>query len=277
MKYLYLFLFAILSLTLHADPQPLALKKHGTPLTQLTREELTLKIPLETVEVADEHEGGAITKYRGFPFLKILETLYGKDLNNADELLFTCADGYQPSVPLAKFREHKAILTVEKSDGSPFRFTDPHKKEEISYGPYYLVWENLKDAGLKGRSQADWPYQVVAIDIIRFSERFPGIAPPAKSSPQTVRGFLAFRAHCLQCHKINGEGGDKVFDLNYPVSVTEYWREDWLKRWIDNPAQIRPSTAMPALASDTPDRARTIQNLVAYLKTMAKNKRVPKK
>ncbi len=69
---------------------------------------------------------------------------------------------------------------------------------------------------------------MTTIDLISFSERFPNMSPPKNSSEKAKKGFLAFHKYCLSCHTINGEGGEKSIELNYPVSVTEYIKASWL-------------------------------------------------
>ena len=87
------------------------------------------------------------------------------------------------------------------------------------------------------------------------------------------RGFLAFRDKCMMCHSINGEGGKKGVELNYPVNVTEYFDGRWLKQWIADPRSVRYSTTMPGL--DVEGRDRMIDDIVRYLKTMARHKKAP--
>ena len=77
----------------------------------------------------------------------------------------------------------------------------------------------------------------------------------------------------MTCHTVNGEGGGKSVELNYPISVTEYIKEPWLVKWIDNPKSIRYNTTMPALNPDAKDRDAIIKNIIAYLKAM-KNKKL---
>ncbi len=145
--------------------------------------------------------------------------------------------------------------------------------ELVGLGPFYLVWDNIAHPELKTEGESDWPYQVTTVDLISFSDRFPNMAPPNGSSDEVKSGFLSLRKHCMPCHTINGEGGGKAVELNYPVSVTEYLKEPWLIRWIDNPTSIRYNTTMPALNPNAKDRETIIRNIIAYLKAMKNNKR----
>ena len=97
-------------------------------------------------------------------------------------------------------------------------------------------------------------------------------APPKNSSAAVKRGFGEFREHCFACHKVNGDGGDKSFDLNRPVSVTKYWKDDWLKKWILNAPDIRPGTTMPALVVQGNEGDKIADDIIAYLKAIASPK-----
>jgi len=78
----------------------------------------------------------------------------------------------------------------------------------------------------------------------------------------------------MACHTINGQGGGKAPELNYPVSVTEYFKPEYLKQWIDSPASLRYNTTMPALAAEIPEREKVIAEIIAYLTAMKDVKRM---
>ena len=109
----------------------------------------------------------------------------------------------------------------------------------------------------------------------QFKTAFPHTSPPPGSLVKVQRGLAHFRKHCAACHTINGEGGGKAPELNYPASVAEYIRPGYLKRWIENPQSIRYNTAMPGLAKGIPNREKVTEELIAYLKAMSTAKRTP--
>lgn len=137
------------------------------------------------------------------------------------------------------------------------------------------MWDNIKNPELQSEGSAYWPYQVTTIDLISFTDRFPNMFPPKNSPMKVKKGFLGFRQYCLACHTINGEGGGKSVELNYPVSVTEYIKESWLIRWIDSPTSIRFNTTMPRLNPKANNRETIIKDIIAYLNEMKNNKRKP--
>ena len=70
-----------------------------------------------------------------------------------------------------------------------------------------------------------------------------------------------------------GEGGSIGPELNAAVNPLEYRDPDWLRTWIEEPSRIRPGTRMPPINPALPDRARTIDQILAYLGAMAAARR----
>ncbi|HSE83244.1 MAG TPA: c-type cytochrome [Thermodesulfobacteriota bacterium] len=268
-------LIIFFSLSYAVWPQSLIFKNHGRLIKAVSLEELERLVGAETVTVFEPHELEN-RKYKGLPVNDVLTAVYGESWKGAEEILFTCSDGYQPSIPSVKFKAYDSYLAYASSDNDEFTLVNELQgNEPVQLGPFYLVWNNIKYTELKAEGGSDWPYQVTTIDLINFSDRFPNMAPPEKSSEEVKRGFLSFRKYCMTCHTVNGEGGGKSVELNYPVSVTEYIMEPWLVKWIDNPAGIRYNTTMPALNPDAKDRDRIIKNIIAYLKAMRGKKLEP--
>jgi cytochrome c1 len=89
------------------------------------------------------------------------------------------------------------------------------------------------------------------------------------SSPRARRGFDVFRAKCIVCHSVNGAGGTLGPELNLPHSVTNYWKESYLKRFIREPSSVRARSRMPPV----PDlSASDVDDVVIYLKSIAGRK-----
>jgi mono/diheme cytochrome c family protein len=124
------------------------------------------------------------------------------------------------------------------------------------------------------RAANAWAYQIVGVDLVTFADRFPRLSPPKDASNKAKRGFLAFRENCMSYHTINGEGGNKAPELNYPTSVTEYLSDAWMRKWLMDPRSIRYNTTMPAFASHS-NSDTLVDDVLAYLKTMARHKQKP--
>ena len=253
------------------DPPTIQFKEAGKLVKKLTLEELGKLVSAEKIKVNELHEKSQM-EYQAFRFKSVLDAIYGKRWSKTEEILFTCSDGYQPSVPQAKIEAYPSFLAFGRPDHD---FTLTYEKKLIPLGPFYLIWDNIHTEELKWEDMGDWPYQVTTVDLIRFQDHFPNLAPPEKSSAAAKRGFLTYRKNCLTCHTINGEGGNKAPELNYPINILEYYSEKWLKKWISDPTSIRYRTGMPAFNPEAQNRAQKIEDLVAYLRAMGKNKKKP--
>jgi mono/diheme cytochrome c family protein len=169
---------------------------------------------------------------------------------------------------------HQAWLAFERSDQEDFSIQkiESGSVRRIDLAPFYLVWENIDDETLRLEGDYGWPYQLVAIDLIRANERFQKMVPQAGSPPDVMAGFTAFRVHCSRCHAIDGEGGTVGPDLNVPVNPVEVREVEWLRRWIDDPSAILPTARMPRLNPSLPARRRIIDQLIRYLQVMARDR-----
>lgn len=252
-------------------------KNHGQIVKALSVSALGNLTPAVPLKIFEAHEKKQRT-YQAYPARPLFDKIFGKEWRKAEEIVFTSTDGYQPSIPVAKFLVYDAYFAFAYVDGSPFTLTNTLQNNEVvQLGPLYLVWDNLRSTVLLADGASAMPYQVQAVELTTFASRFPHLLPPATASAEAQRGFLNFRKHCLSCHTINGEGGGKAPELNYPASVVEYIKPEYLPRWIENPASIRHNTVMPALTEGLPDRAQVTAEIIAYLKAMSTAKRMPKK
>jgi len=266
-----LLLTLLIPLALRAEP--LTFKNQGKEVLKLSVEEIQKKAKPVTRPIFELHDDTE-KKYQGVSFPELLTSVYGETWKKAEEVLFTCRDGYQPTVPLAEFLKYPSYLTYGIEGGKFVVDNKAQNEKNIDLGPFYLVWDTVTRPELRKQGMGYWPYQVIAVDLVRFKDRFPNLAPPDGSSAQVVKGFLAFRSNCMACHSVNGDGAPKSVELNYPVSVTEYFKEGWLEKWILNPQSIRHNSTMPALGGDEPKKM--VKDIVAYLKAMSRNKIAPR-
>ncbi len=256
----------------YVQAQEMTFKNHGKVLKTLNLIQMEKLSPSQIVTVDDPNEKTKI-KFRAIALNALLNEIYGRSWAKDEEMLFTCLDGYQPSLPVAQFisseGEGEAFLAFERIGSKNLIIenkTEGGKK--IAAGPFYLVWNKSVDG-------SSWPYQLTTFDLTTFIEHSPKLAPPENSSAKAKRGFLAFRKNCALCHAMNGDGAHIGPELNYPVNVTEYYKISFLKKWIDNPASIRLRSHMPALHSDIANRTETIDEIVAYLQSMVHRKIKP--
>src|SRR4051812_12976231 len=120
-----LFPFAIFFVSLSARaatvPEPFALsfRDHGKAIKAMTSAEIAKATPPVDVTTFEFLENGE-RSYKAVAFSDLLTKVYGEAWKNAEEVLFTCADGYQPSVPVAKVREFPAYLAFARNDQAEF-------------------------------------------------------------------------------------------------------------------------------------------------------------
>lgn len=251
-------------------------KKEGKAVKELPVEELRRLAPEVSLKVFEAHERQNRV-YRVLPARTVFDKVFGKDWEQAQEVVFTSIDGYQPSVPVEKFLAHKAYFAFADADGKPFTLTNRLQNNEVvPLGPLYLVWDNIGSKVLLEAGASDMPYQIKTIEL-KLEAPFPNMIPPSGSSEQVQRGFEHFRKHCAACHTINGDGGGKAPELNYPASVVEYIKPEYLKRWIMQPQSIRYNSTMPALGEEISNREKVADEIIAYLKAMSAVKRVPER
>lgn len=253
-----------------AGAVPLEFARHGEPTARLTREALDAAAKARPLRVFEPYEGREL-EFRVWPLAALLDAVYGAGWREEDEILFTCRDGYQPSVPVARFLAHDAYLAFARPGASDFGIDklESGRRQRIPLAPYYVVWDNLGDETLRREHDYGWPYQVVGLELIDAAERFPAMAPPADASAAVREGFGSFRIHCSRCHALNGAGGTIGPELNARPDPVGGRDPGWLRRWIDDPAAFNATARMPALNPALPDRAETIDRIVAYLQAMA--------
>lgn len=259
-----------------AAPEPavnrtqLEFKRHGEVTATLDRKHLLARVKAESVRVREPYEDRTV-EFSALPLAAVLDSIYSPSWRQEQELLFTCRDGYQPTVPVKRVLDHEAWLAFARPGSDSFSILKRESGEmrNVDLGPYYVVWSNLDDSKILQEGDYGWPYQVVAIDLIDRHERFRKMTPPNDASAEVIAGFDAFRIHCSKCHPVNGEGGAIGPELNPAPGSGEYYDAGWLKTWIEEPTKIRPNTRMPALNPNLPRRARVADEIVAYLEAMA--------
>lgn len=253
----------------------LDLKNRGKKIGEISLSQIKAESISKKITVYEPHEKKKVS-YEAISVKELFNKIYGKQWERAEEVLFTCSDGYQPSIPVSEFKKYDAYFAFRRENMKKFTLNNKLQEEkEIKLGPFYLIWDNIKHSQLKEKGASSWPYQVISIDLIRFKDKFPKMAPHKNRSHDVTEGFLLYRTHCMSCHSVNGEGGDKAAELNYPVNITEYFDEKWLKKWIDNPNKVRLRSQMPPFQYTGKNRKKAIDQIVTYLKAMKKNKIKP--
>lgn len=271
---LCLLLFGVV-LTAHASaaPPPLQFKRARVAVRHMTLAQL-IALSAPVVVKVRHPDDGPLRTFRAIPLQAVIDAVYPGDVTKNEDILFSALDGYESVIPYAWIRQHKGYIAYESADGQPF--TSPSHSGTVDLGPYFIIWDNLGDKVVARSGAHYWPYQVAAVDVARFDQRFPAVLPPPHASPQVMRGFTSFRTYCLSCHTVNGQGGMTGPELNYPRNVTEYWNHDLLAAWIRNPKQIRDRATMPPMPPVVAHPERVIAEIIAYLQAMSHRKIAPR-
>ncbi|ODT80148.1 MAG: cytochrome C [Nitrosomonadales bacterium SCN 54-20] len=257
-----------------ANLEKVEFKKEGKAVRIISVNDLRALALERSLEVFEPHERRNRV-YRALPARAVFDEVFGKDWEKAREIVFTAIDGFQPSVPVKRFLHHDGYFAFANENNGSFTLTNKLQNDEaVTLGPLYLVWDNTNSKELLETWVSDMPYQIKTIDL-KMKEGFPNMLPPPGSSGDVQRGFNHFRMQCAACHTINGEGGGKAPELNYPESIVEYIKPEYLKRWILAPQTIRYNTHMPALAEEISNREQVTAEIITYLKAMSKVKRAP--
>jgi len=263
---LFLLIFILAGLNVYA--QKLIFKKRGKEIKVLSLEEIKKKVPPVTIKVIEPHIN-AERSYQAFPINQLLSLpeIYDKSWKFTEEMVLTCLDGYAPSIPVEEFINYTAYLAFAPVPGEKFSIENIGQNEKnVSLGPFYLVWDNIKHMEIKDEGASFWPYQVESIDLVSFSDKFPKLAPKKEASTEVKKGFLAFRRYCLSCHTIHQEGGGKAPDL---TQATKTHKKDWLKKFIDNPRSLRPESKMVQFNLNHRSREKTIDHIIEFLEAKA--------
>ena len=226
-------------------------------------------LPPQTITVMDPYEKDEV-EFLALDLAQVFDAVYTPAWREEEEIVFTCLDGHQPVIPVARVKAHSAWLAFAREDQSDFTILKQESGEQktIDLSPFYVVWENLDDPRILMEADYGWPYQLKGVDLVESEDRFRAMTPSG-APPQVEAGFQAFRVHCLHCHKVNGVGGQIGPELNAGVRPAVSREKAWLRQWIGAPHEVRPNTRMPALNPRLPQREQTIDALIAYLQFMA--------
>jgi mono/diheme cytochrome c family protein len=178
---------------------------------------------------------------------------------------FIAVDGYRASVPLDELPVDAGVVAFADTDapeGQSWSSFD-HGDERTTPAPYYLVWPE----GDHATDQLPWSYKLAAIGIAPARELW-GAAYPSHD-PEARPGFDLFRQKCIKCHAVNRAGGSVGPELNVPMSVTEYFQPEHLRRFIRDAPSYRAGITMPPFEglSDA-----ELDRIVGYLDAMAEAK-----
>ena len=209
--------------------------------------------------------------YEAVPLVGVLAKIGGYARANpaTTQVVFECADGYSPSMPLQKVLGSKAYLALRDTDapaGQDWTTVVGKTGEVKTVAPFYVVYTDVPPTD----ETFKWPYNLVRIRLKPAADEMARLHPAG--TPE--RGYALFRTHCLTCHALNGLGGAMGPELNVPRNITEYWKESDLRAFVRNPASYRNGSKMPGI-SEKQVSEKDLTEILGYLRFMAAHKTKP--
>jgi len=226
-----------------------------------------MPMPAAIVRVVEPHlsdrQRQTLVDYRGWPAEAVLDRLLGEAWRSpGGELEFRALDGYVSRIPAERFSRYRAWLVYERV-GHPFTVDNQQQNQKnLPLGPWYLVWDNVRNPELLPEGGTHWPYQATQVLVSR--SRIDALLPPGIAPGHDAAASLT-QKYCLSCHRVNAYGGDKAAgDLARTAKALS--GPDFL-RWVLQPARVKPGTTMPGLPDAMPEDERrgVAQQLRDYL------------
>lgn len=276
MKYRLLLLLMVFSKYVQATSATLTLKKNDQIVKVYSLNDLSQTKDTTTLAV-DNPSDSRITNYQGVLLTTLLDQVFNNSWKQSEAIKFIAEDGYRVIIPITLITLHTGFIATGEVGKKGFKRIQRKNNESIDPGPFFLVWENIKDSSVKQEYWLSWPWKLSSIELTSFAKENPNSAPPENSDAKVKQGFLDFQQHCIKCHTINGDGGNIGPELNYPANITEYWQEDWLTRFIANPQSVRANSNMIPFYRDVENRDQIIKSILVYLKAMKDKKIEPEK
>lgn len=220
------------------------------------------------ITVIEPHarDAEARVTYVGIPLRAVLERYFADEWAGFQgDIHFLARDRYLAAIEAGRVRSQDAYLTFARADGGPFVIDNRLQNErDVPLDPFYLVWDNIRQPGLRKDGAYGWPYQVVDIRLVPTSA-YEALLPE-NARPEVRQGFVAYKHYCMNCHHIGGIGGRKVEgDMRQLIAGKP---RDVLWRWIDAPRAENPGTGMPALNENLSpaERTRLIGRIIDFLR-----------
>ena len=227
--------------------------------------------PAGTVTVHEPHlsvgDAHVVVDYVGYPAVEVMARLFGPDWQvEAETVEFRALDGYVSRLPVERFVTESAFIVFARGDGSAFTVDNLAQNEtDVPLGPYYLVWDNVGNPALLAEGARNWPYQVAEMNLVSLSDR---ALLPEGLDPRFHEGAALAKTHCLNCHMVNGYGGEK-FEGNLAEFAKVYDEAEFI-RLVLAPLSVLEETTMPPLSPrlDEPERERIAKALFDYLEAL---------
>jgi mono/diheme cytochrome c family protein len=251
-----------------ADAPTLAVSL-GDKTQVYTAIELLARADAATIAIPADVAYGRPMTFRAVPLLALVPAASDPVL---DTIEARASDGFVSQLPRAlidKGASGGSVAWVAVEDPAAPWPNLPDK--QASAGPFYLVWEHPERSGI-GSEQ--WPYQTFALAGVESpAHRWPQMAVDVSlpADAPARRGQEVFTVRCLPCHRMKGAGeGELGPDLGQPMSPTQYFTPEALRKLIRNPKSVRtwPQQIMPGFDQSKISDA-DLDAVIAYLGAVA--------
>ena len=228
-----------------------------------TLNELKGKLKIQNIEIMDPHYAKR-KRYSAFLIQDVLQLAYDKEWGRDiyTDVIFIALDGYKAVGHIPKLRQQGGYLTFADLD---FKDWEPVGRKGSLPGPFYVVWTGRDQTTADG---FPWPWQLGAINIMRFQDEYPEVFPQGVDSDTSVyQGFKIFKDRCFRCHAMNQQGGKIGPDLNAPKSILAYRTREIIKEFIKHPSKYR-YTQMPDHLDLTEQQLNSLLDYFGYKNTI---------
>ncbi len=220
-------------------------------------ESLIQKFETRDLSINDPFQSTRLT-FKVIKVKQLFHAIYGREWKNFNRIRFTCADGFQPEVPISFFLKYDSFLAYSYSTTKkPFRIFNRSENKSASLAPLYLIWASPKKNLSQLIPPSYWPYQIVAFDLISFKDPFLQLKP---QNQNFTKGHELYQKYCLSCHQLKK---NSLEILNSKLLVKE--NQNKLISYILNPRLSKPESEMPMLPLDAKDRKEMAQDIASFL------------
>ena len=183
---------------------------------------------------------GRDVDYEAYPLAELLVAAFPdwkRLLADDAVLILRASGGYEPIMLFSDAFQGKAYMAVRiagRGGGDPYDCWTEGGEEHCDLG-YFLIWT---DGLYPDRPQ---PWGTYELEVVRFEDAF-GDTIPLTDDIRVQQGYVAYKQYCIECHRINFQGGGKATDhviRSGPISleVLEFFLTSYRKT---NPASYMP-------------------------------------
>jgi len=208
-------------------------------VVSLTEEVFAALHPVVVHQAADAVYSTSID-YSAYPLAELLANVYPDWKRLIDDeavLVFRASGDYEPFMLFSEAFVGTAYVATRiagRGTEAPYDCWTEGGEEHCDLG-YFLIWT---DGNYPDKPQ---PWGIREIAVARFESAY-GDTMPRTDDPQVQAGYAAYKQYCIECHRINFQGGGKATDhvvRGGPVTL------DLLEFFLHRYRKLNPASYMP--------------------------------